>query len=58
MEGLSWEKLVELTGSNKNTIKVRLYQTRQRLMQSARRLRSSERPYMRLHVSRIALHLV
>jgi hypothetical protein len=55
---LSLEELVELTGLNKNTIKVQLYRTRQRLMQAARRLRPSERPYMRLHVSRIALHLV
>ena len=40
VEGLSLEELVELTGLNKNTIKVRLYRTRQRLMQAARRLRS------------------
>ena len=40
VEGLSLEELVELTGLTKNTIKVRLYRTRQRLMQLARRLRS------------------
>jgi RNA polymerase sigma-70 factor (ECF subfamily) len=40
LEGLSLEELVGLTGLNKNRIKVRLYRTRQRLMQAARRLRS------------------
>ena len=42
VEGLSLEELVELTGLNKNTIKLRLYRTRQRLLQAARRLRSSK----------------
>jgi len=45
VEGHSLEELAAITGVNENTIKVTLFRTRQKLLQAARRLGKSERPF-------------
>ena len=49
VEGYSVEELVAITGLNENTIKVKLYRTRQKLVQAARRLGKLD--VLRLHAS-------
>lgn len=49
VEGYSVEELVAITGLNENTIKVKLYRTRQKLVQAARRLGKLD--VLRLHAN-------
>ena len=42
VEGHSLEELAAMTGLNQNTIKVKLFRTRQKLLQAARRLGKCE----------------
>ena len=54
VEGHSVEELAAMTGLNENTIKVKLFRTRQKLLKAAQRL-NRVRPLSKIEVSIVEL---